>query len=141
MSIKNIIVSLVLMSSLIGFPTQLIAQPLEIVNPKTIPQLISYYSEKYNVSEELMTDMIACETSNTNNPSIQSNIRYNFSDSKRGIVKGEREKSFGLAQIHLPDHPEVTYEQATNADFAIQFMAREISEGHANIWSCYKLVK
>ena len=93
--IKNIILGFVLIISLLVSPTKVIAEPVEIVKEtpkKTIPQLINYYSEKYNVSSKLVIDMIACETSNTSNPSIQSKIRYNFSDSKRGIVKGQQEK-------------------------------------------------
>lgn len=118
-----------------------IAEPIEIVTPKTIPQLITYYAEKYKVSEDLITDLIDCETSHTFNPVMQSNIRYNFSSSKRGIVKGERERSYGLAQIHLPDHPEVSYEQAINAEFAIEFMAKNIADGQVGMWSCYKIVR
>jgi len=140
MKLKNTIASLVLISSLIGFPTQLIAEPLKI-DTETIPEKIEYYSEQYNVSSELMTQIISCETSGTFDSKIQSKILYKFSSSKRGIVKGTQEQSYGLAQIHLPDHPEVTYEQATDADFALEFMANELSKENGEIWSCYKIIK
>ena len=131
-----------IISSLIGSPTQLIAQPLEIIPiPQTIPEKIEYYANKYNVSSELMTQIILCETANTLNPKIQSKILYKFSSSKRGIVKGTQEMSFGLSQIHLPDHPSISYEEAIDPDFALDFMASNISKGKANIWSCYKKVK
>lgn len=100
-----------------------------------IVEKIHYYSDKYNVSFQRVYNTIDCETAHTLNPFIQSNVKYNFSSAKRGIVKGEREKSYGLAQIHLPDHPKITSEQATNEDFAIEFMVREYSLGH-DLWYC-----
>jgi len=51
-----------------------------------------------------------------------------------------REQSFGLAQIHLPDWPSVTQEQARDVDFALDFMASNLSEGK-NIWSCKRYVE
>lgn len=98
---------------------------------------IKFYSHKYGVSYQWMYAGVKCETANTFDTEIQSTVRYNFSDPKRGIVKGEREKSFGLAQIHLPDHPNITLEQAQDADFALDFMAEHLSRGDV-IWYCMK---
>lgn len=103
----------------------------------TIPSLIDKYSQKYGVPYKEIHTIIACETGNTFNPEIQSRVRYNFSSTKRGIVKGERERSYGLAQIHLPDHPYVSIEQAKDPEFAIEFMAKSLSKGK-NIWYCGK---
>lgn len=137
---KKILVCVII--SLLLYGTKVIAEPIQIIPiPDTIPEKIEYYADKYNVSSELMTQIISCETANTFNPKIQSRVVYKFSSSKRGIVKGTREQSFGLSQIHLPDHPNVSYEEATDADFALDFMASKISDGQANIWSCYKNIK
>ena len=51
---------------------------------------------------------------------------------------GTREKSFGLSQIYLPAHPDVSYEEAINPDFALNFMAEKFSQGKHSLWSCYK---
>lgn len=107
----------------------------KVVAKTEIEQKIKLYSDKYNVSFQKMYNTIDCETAHTFNPQIQSEVKYNFSDHKRGIVKGEQEKSWGLAQIHLPDHPNITLEQATDIDFSLNFMAKEYSKGH-NIWYC-----
>ena len=43
-----------------------------------------------------------------------------------GVVKnGVRENSWGLAQIHLDSHSEITKEQALDAYFAIDFMVQK----------------
>lgn len=98
-------------------------------------KLIHVYSERYGVPYQTMYRKIDCESNHTFNPKIKSQVVYNFSDPKRGISKGQLEKSIGLAQIHLPDHPEISLEQAENAEFSIEFMARNLSRGK-DIWSC-----
>jgi len=135
------IASLVLICSLLVIPTKLIAEPAKIVPviiPQTIPEKITYYANKYNVSEAIMIQIVSCETAGSFNPTMRSECRYKFSDPKRNIVKGEQEMSYGLAQIHLPDHPNVTYEQATNPDFALKFLAENLSAGKGSMWSCYR---
>ena len=64
MSIKNIIVGLCLISSLLGFPSKLIAEPLEIVNPVnlTLDEQISYFSKLYQVDVSLIRKVIECES-------------------------------------------------------------------------------
>lgn len=114
-----------------------IAEVVDIeVDPKTeIINLIKLYSDKYNVPYQIIYNTIDCETAHTFDTKIQSQVKYNFSAPSRGIVKGEQEKSFGLAQIHLPDHPNVSYSQATDPEFAIEFMAKSYSKGK-DIWYC-----
>lgn len=47
-----------------------------------------------------------------------------------------RENSWGLAQIYLPAHQDVTREQALDPRFALQWMAKEFSKGNQHLWSC-----
>ncbi len=100
-------------------------------------QKVYKYAELYNVSPQKMLQVISCEN-DTWNIRRQSELHYNFSSPKRGIIYGEQEKSFGLVMIHLPDHPEITYDQAINPDFAIQYLARKLHDGKGKMWSCYK---
>lgn len=100
------------------------------VEPKIAPrtcqiveECIMYYSDKYDVSASLMAKVIYCES--RNNPN----------------AIGDNGTSFGLSQIHLPAHPEVTIEQATNIPFAVEFMAKAFSHGDEWMWTCYRLVK
>jgi hypothetical protein len=82
--------------------------------------------------------LIKCENKALD-PNQQSNLRYAFSDPRRGIVKGEREKSWGLLQIHLPDHPGVTMSQATSAEWSLAWGAQHIKDGHSWMWkTCSK---
>jgi hypothetical protein len=41
----------------------------------------------------------------------------------RNIKSRLPEESYGIAQIHLPSHPDITKEQALDPDFAIKWMA------------------
>jgi len=104
---------------------------------ETIPEKINRYANKHNVSAEIMTKIMRCENVRLD-PTKQSDLRYTFSSERRGIVEGERERSFGLVQIHLPDH-NITYEQATDPDFAIEFLAKSYAQGKASwMWkTCY----
>lgn len=84
-----------------------------------------------------MDAIVKCETSGTYNPTIQSEHVYTASNAPRGYKQGDREQSYGLAQIHVPVHS-VTVEQATQPLFAIDFLAKNIAKGKAGMWTCYK---
>ncbi len=94
--------------------------------------LIATYAEKYKVLPNTMYKVVSCETGGTFDPGIQSLARRK---------DGTQEDSWGLAQIHLPDHPDVTKEQATDPDFAIEFLAKNISEGRPYLWTCWRNLK
>lgn len=102
----------------------------------TIEELVAQSASYYHVSESEMWRIMKCENKELD-PKLQSRIIYNFSDPKRGIVKGEREMSYGLVQIHLPDHKNISYEQATDPAFSIDYLAEQLSLGHGSQWSCY----
>ena len=51
---------------------------------------------------------------------------------------GDNGTSFGLAQIHLPAHPNITKEQALDPKFAIEFITSEFQKGNQWKWTCYK---
>lgn len=118
-----------------------IAEAPKAPAPKTyttseIIDLTREYANRYHVSFDTMMRIMKCEN-NTFNPKRQAEIRYNFSDARRGIVKGEQEMSYGLVMIHLPDHPSVSLEEATDPEFAINFLAENLSKGRGRMWSCY----
>lgn len=55
---------------------------------------------------------------------------------------GDNDESYGLVQIHLPSHPEITKEQALDPEFALNFLAREIKAGREWQWTscnCYSV--
>ncbi len=100
-----------------------------IPNHATIDEKIVHYAEIYDVDYARLYETVKCESGF--DPSIQS--LYPDPTGPNG-----REDSWGIAQIHLPDHPSITRAQALDPDFALDFMAREFSLGHGNNWTCYK---
>ena len=75
---------------------------------------------------------------------VQSRERYTFTDHRRGIVAGQRERSFCIFQIHEPDHHQTAVslglgDYKTNVESCVK-MARHIyeSSGHRfTPWSVY----
>lgn len=101
-----------------------------------VDKLVRKYAEQYNVSSKEMLRVINCENKPLD-PKLQSYIKYKRDIPEWGVKAGEREKSYGLVQIHLPSHPNISYEQATDPEFSIEFMAKKFSKGQASEWSCY----
>lgn len=98
--------------------------------------LVRKYSKQYNVSYALMSAII--DTENTDREyDLQSKLLYSFTNERLGIIKGEREYSFGLVQINLHYNSNITYEQATDPDFSIELLAKWISNGNVTRWGSY----
>lgn len=93
-----------------------------------IIQEIDTDAHKYGVSAQLMKKLIQCESG------FDTDIRSNH------ILSYGREQSYGLVQIHLPAHPDVSKEEAIDPTFAIDFMARNIAAGRKDMWSCSKMI-
>lgn len=102
--------------------------------------LVSTIAREYHVNPILMWELVLCENRELN-PELQSRLTYNFSDPERGIYKGHRELSFGVSQIHLPDHPHISPEQAKDPIFALNWMAKELQKDNSWKWkNCYEQV-
>ena len=72
-----------------------------------------------------MTGIIECESS--------------FNPLAKNITS--KESSYGLVQINLKAHKHITIEQATNPDFAIEFLAKNLAEKRGKMWyTCFKKV-
>ena len=87
--------------------------------------LIRYYAKEYGLSgrtTEQAVEIARCE-----------------SDFVEDAV-GDGGHSFGIAQIHLPAHPDITVEQATNKYFATWFLVSEISQNRMWKWSCARIL-
>ena len=83
---------------------------------------ISYYADLYGVSEITMNKIVACES--------------NYSINATHITS--KEHSVGLVQINLMAHNIDEYD-ARAPNFALDFLARKLSEGKGNLWTCYQL--
>lgn len=95
-----------------------------------LQELATEAALKHGLNVSRFLKVIDCETAGTWDPSIQSRAK--------NIKDGGRELSFGLAQIHLPAHTNITKDQATDPTWAIAWMANEWENGRQNQWSCWK---
>ena len=96
------------------------ARAPESPHKPSIAQLIAFNASKYHVSEKTMHKVIKCESNYIS------------------TAVGDHGHSFGLSQIHLPSNPTVTKEQALDPEFAIDFLAKNLSQGKGNKWTCYR---
>lgn len=94
-----------------------------------VASLIQEKALKYNLDPKDLYDTISCESNFITD--VQS----------RHVLNGVREKSYGLSQINLPWNPQVTYDQAIDPEFAVEFMAYHFSIGQHSKWSCWKIVR
>lgn len=53
---------------------------------------------------------------------------------------GDKGKSFGIAQIHLPAHPTITKQQALDPMWAIDWTAQQFAKGEKGkrMWTCWR---
>lgn len=83
-----------------------------------------------------MSSIIGCESGW--DYTIQSKHTYHEKNVPKGYQVGDTEQSYGLVQIHLPAHPSIKKEDAINPEFAIDFLAKNLKAGKANMWTCAK---
>lgn len=82
---------------------------------------IRYWADYYHVSFAQMNGTIKCESGY--NPNAVGKL-------------GE----LGVAQIYRKYHPDVSYENATDPDFSVEWMARQFSQGKQSMWSCWNIL-
>lgn len=92
-----------------------------------IQQEVRERSAEYGVSFDQMWGTIMCESHGST--TVQSRHRR---------PDGTREQSFGLVQIHLPAHPNVSKEEAIDPEFAVTFMAENFAAGRQRMWTCWR---
>ena len=95
--------------------------------PERIHKEVVKDAEAYGSSVKKMEAIIHCESQGST--TIQS-LHY---DGKK------RENSWGLVQIFLDAHKDITKEQALNPEFAIDYLAKNLAH-HTDKWSCEKLI-
>lgn len=84
--------------------------------------LANQISAQYQVKASTVKRIINCE-SNWNTNAIRST---------------SREYSVGLSQINLRAHKDITIAEAKDPEFAITYLASNLANGNASMWSCSK---
>lgn len=105
-----------------GTPAPALAQilPPVVYNASTSEDIVLSYAVKYGIKGSVFLDTLKCE-----------------SDLDADAV-GDYGTSFGVAQIHLPAHPEITKAEALDPLWSINWAAEEFAAGHAGLWTCYR---
>lgn len=107
------------------FTTVQVAEANEQVEwtQEMLESLADERADYYKVSRSVVRAVIACESTWD---------RY---------AVGDGGHSHGLVQIFMPVwEDEVTIEQAQNPYWAIDFLAKQISLGNGDLWTCYKKI-
>lgn len=100
------------------------------IETAVIDTLITEASEKYGVNRDHFFKTLDCESEGFFDVRTQS-----FVPDPTG--PNGREDSWGVAQIHLPDHLDITKAQAQDPEFAIPWAAQEFAAGNEQIFHCY----
>lgn len=102
------------------------AQTVELNSTSTVRSYVEQEAIAIGVDPNLAISIVKCESG--------------FIPQQSQILteEGEREDSWGIWQIHLPDHPTVTREKAMDVEFSTKYSLDLIKKGEANLWSCYK---
>lgn len=95
--------------------------------PDALESLAREKADKYGVSQETFVRVMKCES---------MNFEHNGQSFIEANGPNGREDSWGVVQIHLPSH-KVTKEQALDPEWALEWAAKQFSEGNASMWSCY----
>jgi len=116
--------------------TPVVQEVKPLTNKEIVIDLASKYASQYKVDKGSLLRTLANENPSYV-PDAQSELKYKQGN-RWGFPAGTREKSFGQCQIHLPDHPDITYEQAIDPDWCINWMAKKFAEGKQSMWMGYK---
>lgn len=84
------------------------------------PVIIEAYAVRYGIPSSSLVATLRCESGFDAN------------------AVGDLGTSFGVAQIHLPAHTDISKDEALNPFFAIDWAASQFALGKASMWSCYK---
>lgn len=113
----------------------------EITPPSTltldeIQSLVRDKAKKYGVRFDSLFQTILCEAPRTKDGLFDPTGQSKYKDEK-----GDLEGSWGLVQIHLVSHTEITKAQALDPDWSIDWMAKQFAAGNAYMWTCWQELK
>lgn len=91
------------------------------ITPPTLQEIVIARARAHGVDPNLALAIVKAESHF--DPMVQSA----FKDS---TGPNGREDSWGLVQIHLPDHPNITRAEAEDPLFAAEFLATELAKGN-----------
>lgn len=96
----------------------------EVVSLTTREEIEAYTLREYPARAQEVISVIQCES--------------NFDIHAEGDMRNGEYTSFGLIQLNLPAHPDVTREMALDPEWSLTYIIREFKAGREEQWSCYK---
>ncbi len=99
----------------------------QVMTPADWQVFASTTAQEAHINAEHLVAVIRCES--------------NFIATSTGDFMNGDPTSFGIVQIHLPAHPDITKEQALDPYFAIPWMVHEWDKDREGEWSCYSIEK
>lgn len=88
--------------------------------PFNAERAIAAAERKYGLEPNILARTLWCESS------------------YRPDAIGDGGTSYGIAQIHLPAHPQVTPEEALDPEWAVEWAAQAFANGQARMWTCFR---
>jgi hypothetical protein len=85
-------------------------------------EIITAYEVRYAIPHDELFNTLQCESG------LDPHAK-NLGDSHGG--------SYGIAQINAGSHPNISRAQMLDPVFSVNWAAREFSEGHQHLWSCF----
>lgn len=114
-------------ASVLTAPVALVVKEPEALSTTTIEALVRTTEAQYGLTDSFY-NTLKCESAGWQNK--QSQVPH--AAGPNGL-----EDSWGVVQIHLPDHPDVTRAQALDPSFAVPWAAQVFKEGDAHLFTCY----
>lgn len=117
--------------ALFGSPTPAIAAelPVPIFASSTAESIILAEAIHYGVNGNDLLKTLQCESG------LNENAQGDYSSTTKSYT------SFGIAQIHLSAHQEVTKKEALDPMWSIGWAAYQFSVGNADLWTCHRELK
>lgn len=99
-----------------------ISPPRTVSTPEEIDEYVREYAPYRGVDAEEVLAVLKCE-SNLNKDAV-----------------GDNGRSFGVAQIFLPAHPDISEEQALDPEFSIRFIVDAFAAKEQRMWTCARIL-
>ena len=94
------------------------------ISPVDLTTLEGFYAHSYGVSFVLLSEIVQCESANN----------------QYAEKIDAREDSLGYVQINLREHKNITAAEAFSPFFALNYLASNLADGNASMWTCYGIV-
>lgn len=109
------------------------------ITREDIVTLVAMFAVKHGLDPNKRSELFAtvlCEAPKN------ADGTYDPAGQSRHITKkGTREDSWGVTQINLPSHKDITRVQAQSAEWSINWMASAFSDGKEAMWTCWRDLK